>query len=109
MQTEFSGASLELDGTVLSLREYAKRLFEVYQKANKNKIPSTKEMIDFMLADAKLADTEARRGDEEALRRLLQGAAFTKPKDINSESETRNAGDAEDQSPSRETNEVAKT
>lgn len=72
------GTKIELDGEVLNLREYAKRLFEVYQKANKEKIPSTKEMIDFMLADAKLADIESRRNDESALRELLQGASFTK-------------------------------
>ena len=71
-----SGVHVELNGEVVNLREYAKRLFETYQKANQDKIPSTKELIDFLLADAKLADIEARRTDQDKLMEFMQGAAY---------------------------------
>lgn len=67
------------DEEVKSLRDYARDLFKAYQKANKGKVPSTKELIDFLLADAKLADIESRRKDEESLRVLMSGASFKRP------------------------------
>jgi hypothetical protein len=77
-QSELS-VEIELDGTILSVREYAQKIFEVYQKANKGKVPSTKEVIDFLTADAKLADLEARRKDEQELSKLIGGTAYKKP------------------------------
>ena len=65
-----------VDEDVKSLRDYARELFKAYQKANKGKVPSTKELIDFLLADAKLADIEARRSDEAVLRDLFKDASF---------------------------------
>jgi len=70
---------IELDGKILSVREYAQRIFEVYQKANKGKVPSTKEVIDFLTADAKLADLEARRKDEQELSKLIGGTSYKRP------------------------------
>lgn len=73
-----SGVRIELDGEVMNLREYARKLFESYQKANQDKVPSTKELIDFLLADAKLADIEARRQDQDKLMEFMAGASYKK-------------------------------
>ena len=64
---------------IMSLRDFAQEMFRRYQKANKDKIPSTKELIDLMLADSRLADLEARRRDEHELRLLLGGASYKSP------------------------------
>jgi hypothetical protein len=64
----------------MTLREYASQVFKAYQKANKGKVPSTKEVLDFLLADAKLADIEARRNEERELAKLMSDMSYEKPK-----------------------------
>lgn len=61
---------------VKNLREFVGDMFIRFQKANKDKIPTHKEMIDLLLADAKLADIEQRRKDENLIKGLLMGAAY---------------------------------
>ena len=65
------------DDEIKSLREFVREAFAAFQKATKGKVPSHKEMMDLLLADAKLADIEERRRDEAVLRTLLAGAAPT--------------------------------
>ena len=61
---------------VKNLREFVGDMFIRFQKANKDKIPTHKEMIDLLLADAKLADIEQRRKDENLIKGLLLGASY---------------------------------
>jgi len=68
-----------------TLRDYASELFKAYQKANKGKVPSTKEVLDFLAADAKLADIEAHRNDERELAKLMKDMSYKKPMGENDE------------------------
>lgn len=77
-------APVDLDGDALSLRDWVSQMFERYQKANKDKVPSHKEIVDLLEADAKLSQLDQRRRNEEQLKVLLGGAAFVRPEEVKS-------------------------
>lgn len=67
---------INIDDEVKTLRDFVGDMFIRFQKANKDKVPTHKEMMDLLLADAKLADIEQRRKDENLIKGLLMQASY---------------------------------